>query len=429
MLPNSCLAFFAGMLCILATQAQTLKITPDRTLADQTVNISVSGLQPHETVTIKADMIDGGDHQWESHADFVADDQGNIEVAKQAPTKGSYKDVSAMGLVWSMKPTESGVAIYRAPPKFAPQLIHLALVRDGTPLERTGRSVPVVRDQVSTAQLQQDAIATGVRQINVSGKLHGILFVPAGDGAHPAVLVVGGSEGGLPSRKAAWLASHGFAAFALAYFHYEGLPEQLQAIPLEYFGEALGWMMSRPEVAPNRIAVMGTSRGGELALQLGSMYPEIKAVVAYVPANVRYPAFPAYSVIPFAWTVKGQPLAFARPGRHTAEDMRAEIRAENTKGPILMIGGGQDHVWDSSGMVAAVVSRLKRANFQYSVVGLIYPHAGHIAGRPEIVPEWHGAIHHAVTGQPMDYGGTPEGNAESSIDAIPKVLEFLAKSL
>ncbi len=31
-------------------------------------------------------------------------------------------------------------------------------------------------------------------------------------------------------------------------------------------------MMRRPEIQPDRIAVMGHSRGGELALQLGSMY-------------------------------------------------------------------------------------------------------------------------------------------------------------
>jgi dienelactone hydrolase len=32
---------------------------------------------------------------------------------------------------------------------------------------------------------------------------------------------------------------------------------------------------------------MGASRGGELALQLGAMFPRIAAVVAYAPASVR----------------------------------------------------------------------------------------------------------------------------------------------
>jgi dienelactone hydrolase len=94
----------------------------------------------------------------------------------------------------------------------------------------------------------------------------------------------------MPVRKAAWLASRGYAALALAYFRYDGLPPRLEGIPLEYFGSALAWMTQRPEISSDHIAVVGTSRGGEPALQLGSMFPEIKAVVAYVPSNVRLPA-------------------------------------------------------------------------------------------------------------------------------------------
>jgi dienelactone hydrolase len=67
----------------------------------------------------------------------------------------------------------------------------------------------------------------------------------AGIVRHPAVLVVGGSEGGRPLRPAAWLASHGYVALALAYFRFEDLPPQLESIPLEYFQEALRWMGSR----------------------------------------------------------------------------------------------------------------------------------------------------------------------------------------
>jgi hypothetical protein len=80
-------------------------------------------------------------------------------------------------------------------------------------------------------------------------------------------------------------------------------------------------------------------------------------------------------------------------------------------------------------MTRATVARLKHKHFTYQVESLIYPHAGHIAGRPEIVPEWHGQTRHPVSGKPIDFGGTPEGNARSSIDAIPKVLEFLRQIL
>ena len=396
--------------------AQTLTITPNPAMADESFALQATGLQPGEHVTIQATLTDGADQHWASEAEFVADAQGAVDTSAQAPTRGSYKEISGPGLLWSMRPTDKGVALYQTPRRMLVQPIDFQLLRkDGLALSAT---------------LQQVRRAEGVRQIRVQGELHGWLFLPAGSDRHPAVLVVGGSEGGVPVEKAAWLASHGYVAFALAYFRYEDLPRDLESIPLEYFGSALSWMMQRPEIDPDRIAVMGTSRGGELALQLGSMYPAIKAVVAYVPANVLYPACCGGTDVPYAWTWHGQPLAFASPRRSSNDEMvRAEIPVENTKGPILMIGAEDDGVWESSRMVEEAAARLKRDHFPYAVEVLKYPHAGHRAGLPEIIPTWHGEITHPVSGAQMNFGGSPEGDAHSSLDAIPKVLAFLQTSL
>jgi dienelactone hydrolase len=281
---------------------------------------------------------------------------------------------------------------------------------------------------VATATLEQTPIAEGVERIPVhDGALRGILFAPAGANRNPAVLVLGGSEGGLPSRKAAWLASHGFTALALAYFRYEDLPQELAGIPLEYFGLALKWMANRREIAPDRIALMGTSRGGELALQLASMYP-VKAVVAYVPANVRYPACCGFTSVPFAWTWNGHGLAF-RPIRGGAAAIGATIEVEHIRGPVMLISGTADRIWESSSMADSVAARLKDHHFTFPVEHLKYSHAGHAAGRPEIVPAWQGYTRNPTSGREVEMGGTPQGNAESTLDAIPKVLEFLDKSL
>jgi dienelactone hydrolase len=268
------------------------------------------------------------------------------------------------------------------------------------------------------------------------GDLRGVLFLPATREAatkerRPGVLVVGGSEGGVPTRRAGWLASHGYVALALGYFRYEDLPPLLEAIPLEYFGKALTWMLNRPEIDREKLAVMGTSRGGELALQLGSMY-KVQAVVAFVPANALHPACCGGNFRPYAWTWQGQPLAFTFEGRgggRQGDAMRAAIRVENTPGPILTISGQEDHIWNSAEMAEEVMARLKRNHFAYSFENLKYPHAGHLAGRTEIMPAWHGKGRHPVSGREEDFGGTPPGNAASSLDAIPKVLEFLKKSL
>jgi dienelactone hydrolase len=388
-------------------------------MVDAPASIRVTGLQPAERAAIHARLVDGAHEQWTSHAEFVADAQGHIDTANEAPVAGSYKEVSAMGLVWSMRPVSNTIGRYRPPPAFGVQTIEFQLMRG--------------RQQLAVASLEQVSIAEGVQQITLrDGALRGTLFLPPGNPPHPGILVLGGSEGGLPSRRAAWLASHGFAVLALAYFRYDDLPAELAGIPLEYFGRALNWMAQRPEIASSRLGIMGISRGAELALQLGSMFPAIKTVVAYSPADARRPACCGFTSVPYAWTWNGNPLAFVPlhgMSGHSDMAMRAAIEVERIQGPVLLISGQADRVWESASMADAIMARLKRHGFAYDAEHLNYPHAGHAAGLPEIVPAWQGRIVHPVSGRMTEMGGSPEGNIASSLDAIPKVIGFLRKGL
>jgi hypothetical protein len=109
--------------------------------------------------------------------------------------------------------------------------------------------------------------------------------------------------------------------------------------------------------------------------------------------------------------------------------MRALIEVEKTHGPILLISGEDDRVWQSSSMADSIVARLKRDRFPYNVEHLKYPRAGHAAGRPEIVPSWSGAAGNPTSGREVELGGTPQGNAESSLDATQKTIDFLQRNL
>jgi hypothetical protein len=51
------------------------------------------------------------------------------------------------------------------------------------------------------------------------------------------------------------------------------------------------------------------------------------------------------------------------------------------------------------------------------------------AGTLGIIPAWHNDVKQPVVGRATDQGGTPKGDALSSLDANPKVLEFLQNSL
>lgn len=413
-----------NMLCVpflafVGLHAQTLEVSPSQAMVDQPVSIRVTQCQPNERVSIRAELVDGADERWSSQADFVTDAKGAIDTSKQPALQGSYKGQSSMGLVWSMMPSLRESSRYTPPKDLGAQIIDFQLIRGGV--------------QLAATRLLQVAMTEGIERISLrDASLRGVLFLPPGANQHPAVLVLGGSEGGLLSRRAAWLASHGFAALALAYFRYDDLPRELAGIPLEYFGHALNWLAHRPDIAADHVAIMGTSRGAELSLQLGSMFSGIKAVVAYSPADVRYPACCGFTSVPYPWTWNGMPLAFRSIHRKAIEpDItgRATIEVERTQGPILLISGKDDHVWDSSEMADSIVARLRRFHFQHNVVELKYSHAGHAAGRPEIVPAWQGRTINPTSGREVEMGGTPSGNAESSLDAIPKVIEFLHQRL
>jgi dienelactone hydrolase len=411
------LVIFGGLFLRGTVTAQSLEVVPARAMIDEAVAIRATGLAPNERVTIRAELTDGGGQAWASQADFVADAQGTVDASKQAPVAGSYKDASAMGLIWSMMPASKSVHAYIAERNLGPQAVDFHLVRHG--------------EQSAGAHLEQVTLAGGVARTPVHEEgLRGAFFVPPGALRHAAVLVVGGSNGGVPLRQSAWLASHGYIALALAYFRFEDLPPQLESIPLEYFQKALQWMTRRPEIGDAPIAVLGTSRGGELALQLGSMFSRIGAVVAYVPANVRIASCCRNTGGP-AWTWQGRALPYVIPRERTIAAARAgaTIEVENTKGSILMISGEADHLWNSWEMADDVVSRLKSHRFAYSFENLKYPRAGHLAGRQEFVPTWHSEIRNPTSGRENDLGGSAEGDARSSIDSIPKVLEFLRKNL
>jgi hypothetical protein len=84
----------------------------------------------------------------------------------------------------------------------------------------------------------------------------------------------------------------------------------------------------------------------------------------------------------------------------------AQIAVEWTHGPILLISGEDDGVWESSAMANAVVGQLKSAHFSFPVEHLKYPRAGHRAGRPEIVPALGDKAIQPVSGREMNMGGT-----------------------
>jgi len=178
------------------------------------------------------------------------DDDGQVDVTRQAPVSGTYEGVASMGLFWSMDrlPSEARPA----PPGAIMLPVPIRLEAEGTDGRRA--EITIVR-RVAGLGVTRHVIRTD--------GLVGTLFLPPGPGPHPAVMVVSGGGGGIDEFRGAILASHGYAALALGHFAVDGRPRGLVNIPLEYFETALGWMRAEPWFDRRLLAVWGASRGGE----------------------------------------------------------------------------------------------------------------------------------------------------------------------
>lgn len=134
--------------------------------------------------------------------------------------------------------------------------------------------------------------STGGVRIEQDGLIANLYAAPPGEKNAPAVLLLGGSEGGIGSgaaRQAADLSAHGIAVLQLAYFGAPGLPSKLNLVPLSYFDEALAWIKRQPGIDPKRIAVVGASKGAEAALLIATRHLELRAVVVGAPSAAVWP--------------------------------------------------------------------------------------------------------------------------------------------
>ena len=414
---------------------------PARALVTESLAIRVRGLNPHAAVTLRLcnRMADGV--VLASEALFEADEDGTVDLTKQAPVSGDYDGIDPMGLFWSRRPAEGERAAACSPVSSNPLTATLTATRSGS--------------EVIVATVDRSFVSENVQSRDVrSDGLLGKLFEPKAAGTYPAVLVVGGSGGGLywSQEMAGLLASQGYVAFALAYFGMEGLPKTLNQIPLEYFGKALAWLSGQPRVIADRIGAVGFSRGGELVLLLGANYPQIRTVVAFAPSGILWPAFPSTGCS--AWTQGGEDIPFASTLTHEQWDEalaqgrarpdsldwyliplrdkqfadRATIAVEKINGPIMMISGKDDRLWPSSELTEFAVQRLEIKRFGHAVHHLAYAGAGHDFGWPN-APTTVTRFRHAVSGEDLDLGGSPKETAHARRDAWLRMLEFLKSSL
>lgn len=373
--------------------------------ADRPVHIKVSGLEAREKITVTATALDKRNRRWRSYATFRADSRGTVDLDQARPISGSYTGVDGMGLFWSMNPPsgnpEQSGFLPRPPPESPAYRVQIEVSGHGHRLARQ-----TLTRQWITAGVTHQTLGTA------AGTVSGVVFRPSPDGhRHPAVVLIGGSEGGNSGLyDAALLASHGFAALALAYFGDPGLPATLNDIPLEYFARAARLLAAQPGVDPAHLVVRGGSRGSEAALLLAQNYPDlIHGVILYAPSAVANIGFPHGGT---AWTNHSHAI---RP--------YSRIPVDHVNGPVLAITGALDELQDPSNTYL-IVNKLN-LDRRFTHQALTYPAAGHGVGTFPYL-SFGTQLRHPVTGKVLRFGGSRAGNAAAQEQGWPKALAFLA---
>ena len=227
------------------------------------------------------------------------------------------------------------------------------------------------------------------------GQVDSVLYARA-DGKHPLLVGLGGSEGGNAWANDRWrpqrerFLDQGYAMLAVGYFGTPHSPAQLDRISLDGVHAAILAAARDPRVDGRCIAVIGGSRGAELALLLASHYPDIKAVVAIVPGSAVFPALtsamstPGFTLhdrplpfVPVPWSATPRLLvhdlrgAFDKMVANTAAMEAAAIPVERINGAVYFVSASRDEFWPSRDMSDAMMARLKQHGFVHPAEHLV----------------------------------------------------------
>jgi dienelactone hydrolase len=299
----------------------------------------------------------------------------------------------------------------------------------------------------------------------INGPLfYGTLFYPQSEtGSLHAIVILPGSSGSIPDAMAQHIASYGYLVLALRYFGSEGLPKYLEGISLKYFTDAITWLRGEAVVKAFSITLLGYSRGGELSLLLGSMFPTlVDGIIAYVPSSNVCGGFPhpnrptwLHHNKPTTPFLKG--LSNDDPTLTEADDLRlateekkiefhqntetdpylvvdlflarqqnqkdapyTAIQVENIRCPLLVVSGQDDKIWPSSLYAKQIAERLNENESTIVRKFLDFPNAGH-----GIIAPYDKPIYHPVGHFWCVLGGTPEGNQLAYEKAWQETFAFL----
>ncbi|XP_005997371.1 acyl-coenzyme A thioesterase 1 [Latimeria chalumnae] len=396
---------------------------------DDPVRVEVTGLRPMQEVTLTACVKDDPGVQYRSAAWYRADEDGVVDLATSPALGGQYSGVRPMGLLESLEPETCFKRFSKR------DVLTPACVRFGV---YEGHGPPEAELLLAACTNQRGFMREGMQRIPVrEGNIRATLFLPPGAGPFPAVVDLYGTAGGLLEYRASLLSSRGFVTLALAYFGFEDLPSFPDQFHLEYFQEAVQYLQNHPKVKDGGVGVIGLSKGGDLALSMGTFLPGVRAVVSICGCNCN-------SMAPLHYKGMRFPDLQYQLGRAKVTDSGCLdvseclddplapknrdtiIPIERASGSFLFLVGESDKNWKSKTFAAEAVKRLKEHGKQNYEI-FTYPGAGHLL-EPPYFPMCYASLHKLV-GRAILWGGEEKAHALAQVDAWGHIQAFLRANL
>ena len=343
-------------------------------LADESFYIAINGLEPRtrycvemylsDYYCINAPLLLDHDVMWKSTAIFLSDQDGMIDTSQTVSISGSYKGVSEMGLFFNAKPLKNRKRILPSSLSKIPLLdqffVKIKIMQGNTVIAERTFSRRYMSSQISHQDIYGE-------------HFQGRLFYDEKLRRAPAVIIVSGSEGRIEKAQniAQLLSSRGYICLAMAYFGLEGLPQNLERIPIECLEEAKDFLYHHPQVDDTKIGIYGRSKGAELVLAGQSILDDVQCLVLNSPTNVIFEGIKGkLNSHSSSWTYLQKELPYQKfqlgnyllnkfLGRHIPEDSRAQIDVSKIASPLLLLGSDVDEIWDASSAIDDIVSHYK----------------------------------------------------------------------
>ncbi|XP_064095117.1 bile acid-CoA:amino acid N-acyltransferase-like isoform X3 [Macrobrachium nipponense] len=418
-----------------------VEASPRVCLHDVHTELKAGGLKPNSPVTLRADLIDEHGKHFSSNAHYIADNNGGVDLEKAASVGGSYQGVFPAGLLSTLStlPTEKKYhRLFRRNP-LIPWKITVSVHDGHADLSAEPETT------LASVELERHLTAPGVQRIEVRhGRVRGSLYLPPGPGPFPGVIDLFGFIGGLFEFRSATLASKGIASLALAVFNYDDLPVTPKKVHFEYFEEAIQFLMSQPQVIPDRCGVVCNSKSGDIGYNMAVLFEEVKAVI-----GINALTFPFYSQYYYGGKLLIKGKVFSRDELVTDNDGLTHFKLqkyfnnatneqlipveEADEDTQFMVVCGDDDPCEFKHSIPAFEERMQKANkTNYETV--LYKGAGHLLHSPydplcyatlqPSLPILEDKEFQSVT---FKWGGTPLGTCEAQVDLWQRMQAFFKR--